>query len=71
MQAKEETMSKSKYFVAVPESPGSVATRLPASTLADARRIARRYRERRDLKGQDVRIERADGRLLEYAGPAR
>lgn len=31
----------------------------------------RAFRDRRDLCGQDVRIERPDGTLVEYAGPSR
>ena len=60
----------SKYAVTAPTTPGADPSRTPAATLAEARMIARQYRHRRDLRGQDVRIERADGQLVEYAGPA-
>ena len=75
--AEERTMlrtSKATYQVRLPETPGSqprVAAR--GLTLAQARRECDSYdiQERRDLTYQDVRIERADGRLYEYAGPMR
>jgi hypothetical protein len=59
------------YAVTAPKTPGATPSSQPAATLADARRIARTFRDRRDLAGQDVRIEHSDGRLVEYAGPAR
>ena len=58
-----------KYLVTAPSTPGATPTSQSVHTLRDARRIARTFRDRRDLRGQDVRIERADGRLVEYAGP--
>jgi hypothetical protein len=61
----------SKYLVTAPQTPGARPSSQPAATLARARRIAKTFRDRRDLNGQDVRIEREDGRLVEYAGPAR
>lgn len=60
-----------KYVVTAPKTPGATPSGQPAATLAEARKIAATYLDRRDLRGQDVRIERPDGRLVEYAGPAR
>lgn len=65
------TMSKHKYNVSAPKTPGSAHSITHATTLADARKIAKQFSSRADLKRQDVRIERADGTLVEYAGPAR
>lgn len=59
------------YIVTAPKTPGATPTGTAASNLAAARKIARQHRHRRDLAGQDVRIEREDGSLVEYAGPAR
>lgn len=61
----------SKYIVTAPKTPGATPTGQTANTLADARKIAKSFQDRRDLKGQDVRIERDNGQLVEYAGPAR
>lgn len=61
----------SKYNVSAPKTPGASPSNLPASTLREARSIAKTFRDRRDLCGQDVRIERPDGTLVEYAGPSR
>ena len=60
-----------KYTVSAPKTPGASPSAHPAKTLAEARKIAKTFADRRDLKGQDVRIEKADGSLVEYAGPAR
>lgn len=60
-----------KYTVNAPKTPGAAATAIAAGTLVEARKIAKQFYGRRDLKRQDVRIERADGTLVEYAGPAR
>lgn len=60
-----------KYIVSAPKTPGATPSETPAATLAEARKIAKTYSGRRDLKGQDVRINKADGSLVEYAGPAR
>jgi hypothetical protein len=59
-----------KYVITAPAVPGAAPTRVgTAETLADARKRAREFsRRRRDLRGQDVRIERPDGQLVEYAG---
>ena len=61
-----------KYEVMTRKTPGAAPTVVAsAATLRDARREAARYADRRDLCGQDVRIQRPDGSLVEYAGPAR
>ena len=57
-----------RYQVTAPATPGATPTSQLAATLAQARQIARTFRDRRDLRGQDVRIERLYGRLVEYAG---
>ncbi len=61
------------YHVTAPSTPGSrPVVQATTQSLLDARRIARAdYGHRRDLTYQDVRIERQDGRLVAYAGPAR
>ena len=61
------------YIITAPTTPGSRPSTIgTASTLRDARRIAVAVsRDRRDLAGQDVRIEYRDGRLAEYAGVGR
>jgi hypothetical protein len=63
-------MSTNKYHVSYPSTPGAApAVHATASTIREARRIARdASRGRSDLRGQDVRIERPDGVLVEYAG---
>lgn len=61
----------SRYQVTAPKTPGATPSSQPAATLAEARKIAKAFAGRRDLTGQDVRIERADGQLVEYAGPSR
>lgn len=61
----------SKYNVSAPKTPGATPSNHPAASMAQARKIAKTFANRPDLKGQDVRIERADGQLVEYAGPAR
>lgn len=63
-------MSKSKYFVIAPKVPGAVPSSQDAATLAEARKIAKSFGDRRDLTWQDVRIER-NGKIIEYAGPPR
>jgi hypothetical protein len=61
-----------KYTVTAPKTPGAQPTEVAVvRTLADARRAARPYKSRPDLAGQDVRINHADGSLVEYAGPSR
>jgi hypothetical protein len=61
-----------KYQVTAPVTPGSKPTGVGfADTLRGARALSKPFKSRRDLRGQDVRIERADGQLVEYAGPAR
>ncbi len=64
-------MAKSIQITA-PKTPGSQPSIIGEFTnLRDARRAAKAFRvDRRDLTGQDVRIER-DGKLVEYAGPVR
>lgn len=62
----------SKYHVTAPKTPGATPSKIAAANaLRDARREAKSFRAgRRDLRGQDVRIELADGSLVEYAGGA-
>lgn len=59
-----------RYQVTYPSTPGATPTvRHRCATLREARQHARAAsRERSDLRGQDVRIEDSDGRLVEYAG---
>lgn len=64
-------MSTNVYRVTAPATPGATPSSELAYTLTEARRLAAKFRYRRDLTGQDVRIERLDGQLVEYAGPAR
>ena len=67
-----EDMTMTSYQIRTRTTPGATPTVVAETkTLAGARKIARTYRDRRDLTGQDVRIERADGSLVEYAGPTR
>lgn len=61
----------SKYTVTAPKTPGALATSQSANTLAQARAIAKELAGARYLTHQDVRIDRADGHLVEYAGPCR
>ncbi len=72
-----ETLSEriptmSKYNVSAPKTPGATPSVIAgADTLRAARREAKAFRAgRRDLHRQDVRIEREDGSLVEYAGGA-
>lgn len=61
-----------KYVITAPSTPGAQPTvQGEFATLRTARAAAQKLSGRRDLKGQDVRIERPDGQLVEYAGPAR
>lgn len=64
-------MKTTKLFVCAPRVPGALPTPRSAASLADARAIAATYSHRRDLTRQDVRIETATGKLIEYAGPCR
>jgi len=60
-----------QYLITCPATPGATPSVCgKANTLSEARRIAREL-WRPDLQGQDVRIERPDGHLVEYAGPPR
>lgn len=61
------------YVVTAPSTPGATpTTQATCGTLREARREARSLScDRADLAGQDVRIERADGSLVEYAGTGR
>lgn len=61
------------YVLTAPTTPGAQPSHQGSySNLRLARAAAKkRFAGRRDLVGQDVRIERADGQLVEYAGPAR
>lgn len=61
-----------KYAVSTRMTPGSAMMVVSGHhTLTEARKAAREYRNRKDLTWQDVRIERADGSLVAYAGPCR
>ena len=62
--------SQTRYTVTAPQTPGAMPTSRSAKTLAEARKMAREYRGRADLRAQDVRIER-EGRLVEYGPIAR
>ena len=65
-------MTKIRYIVSAPTSPGDSATEHGRfETLRDARRGADAFANRDDLTYQDVRIERLNGSLVEYAGPSR
>ena len=62
--------------ISAPRTPGAAATiawgGYGGETLAEARVAARElFGHRADLRRQDVRIERATGELIEYAGPCR
>jgi hypothetical protein len=59
------------YAVSAPQTPGAAPTVVYYPSLRAAREAARKYGHRRDLRGQDVRIEDAEGNLIEYAGPCR
>lgn len=64
--------NRAKYLVTYPSTPGATPTSRFMNTLREARAFARKHtKHRNDLAGQDVRIERLDGQLVEYAGPAR
>jgi len=66
------TTNKNPYTVTAPTSPGAQPVEQPACSLIIARRMASLYRHRRDLSYQDVAIRMSgNGRLVEYAGPAR
>jgi len=58
------------YTLTAPATPGATPTVASThSTLESARAAARTLsRGRPDLRGQDVRIDREDGSLVEYAG---
>lgn len=63
-----------RYTVRAPETPGAAPTYVCnwKDTLGEAQRFAARFsRGRRDLCGQDVRIEDSAGNRVQYAGPAR
>ena len=62
---------KTKLSVYAPPTPGAKQTVIGmASTLAEARTIAGRFEERRDLKFHDVTIRRG-AKIVERCGPAR
>jgi hypothetical protein len=63
--------SNQKYNVVASDVPGCPPVSYPVATMAEARELAKSYSHRRDLRYMDVRIESADGQLVEYAGPAR
>lgn len=67
------TTNTKGYVISMPATPGATPREVARpQTLREARVIARKLsHDRRDLVGQDVRIERHDGSLVEYAGPAR
>lgn len=62
-----------RYDIRMPKTPGATPSVVySTTTLRDARLRCKALREsRRDLKGQDIRIETTEGQLVEYAGPAR
>jgi hypothetical protein len=60
-----------RYRVVAPPTPGGAPRQGPPVTLREARVIGRSYAIRADLTYQDVRIERINGDLYEYAGPCR
>ncbi len=61
-----------RYYVLAPATPGAAPTVLHAADrIRDARTLASQLDDRGDLTYQDVRIERRDGSLVEFAGPAR
>ena len=59
--------------VVAPETPGATPTIVMlCATIDEAWCAAKdRFGGRRDLRGQDVRLELADGRCVRYAGPNR
>lgn len=60
------------YQIQTRTTPGATPSIVASTkTLAEARKVARTYSDRRDLTNQDVRIQREDGQLVEYAGPNR
>lgn len=61
------------YLLTYPETPGAEPTSTECATLRQAREMAAAEVRfgRKDLTYQDIRIERADGTLVEYAGPCR
>lgn len=63
----------SLYQICAPRVPGAQPETYPVDgTLAEVRELAtERYGARRDLLRLNVRIERRDGQLVEYAGPPR
>lgn len=64
--------AREKYTVLAPETPGASPSVIgTASTIREARRLAKPYTSRLDLRWQDVRINDTDGMLVEYAGPSR
>lgn len=64
---------KIKYVVVAPATPGATPTNIKfCETLPEARRVAKTFRQRPDLRWQDVRIDSyPSGILKEYAGPHR
>lgn len=61
-----------RYQVSLPTVPGNAPSSHPARTLGQARKLAKILGgHRKDLTYQDVRIETANGSLIEYAGPCR
>lgn len=66
-------MTKRKISIYAPATPGAAMTLVGTTdTVAHARVIAALMDDRRDLVGQDVRIEWTDsGQLIEYGGPNR
>lgn len=66
-----EVAVRTGYLMSAPSTPGARPTHSYVSDLAAARARAASCDERRDLRYTDVRIERLDGSLVEYAGPSR
>lgn len=73
MTTREEmTMDSKTYQISYPRTPGGAQiVQQRGLTLRQVRAHARLCARRRDLTLQDVRIERPDGSLVEYAGPCR
>jgi hypothetical protein len=61
------------YTIEAPRVPGLQPSKISEhETLSAARKAAKEFSANRpDLKRHDVRIDRPDGHLVEYAGPTR
>jgi len=72
-RGKKKMKKLAKYNISYPLTPGAAPSIAEQNvSLREARKIAAHVAaRRRDLTYQDIRLERADGTLVEYAGPAR